>query len=640
MSVSATIRRDAALMGFTGAATAALQTILVREVFAGVSGNELVIGVMLAVWLGATAAGSVTGRRARGFGGDAALAGLVVSFAAGCTGIRAVRLLFLPGSSVPPQLLVPLLAALVAPGAALGGFVFGMQARRHPGRKVYRWEQAGTLAGCCAVSVAILFCLPNSPIAAAALVPPVLMMRNKAIRAVSLGILILFLAADRRSAAWKYPFRPDRIVYRHEGETASVVLDGQVLTYINGTLHSVSYATPAVEQAVHAPLSMHPSPRRVLLLNDAGHRKEIEKYRGTEVDCIRLDRILVDSCCPFGNLRSAEHAGPYDAVILVCGMPDNAAASRFFTRSFIGKMHELTGDSGVFSFTLPFQAEYTDKNEERIRSILLSTLLSEYRHAVILPGEGFTFIASDPGYGLPDSCPVDNDYFESIVLAGLTSGRIQEANRPPAHAEIHTATHPRLILEGLDRFLRQSGSGRLPFIVFPPVLAMLLALWVRPSVATVSVGTSGLCAGVFSVALIILYQSARGTVYAEMSLILFALSAGFTAGCSIRKFPFSDPVIGAVLGGVLFLLAGLDNPPVPFFLAGNAVAGFLVSAQFVTRGNASADRLYAADCIGGVIGMALASTVLIPLAGMRTVAAGIVAVKTVSGIVAFVRGRR
>ena len=90
-----------------GAFTAAMQTLLVREVFAVVSGNELIIGIMLAVWLAATALGSVLGGRIPASRLNHLLIGLLLFCFIGMTGIRASRLMLMPGESLAPHFLLP-----------------------------------------------------------------------------------------------------------------------------------------------------------------------------------------------------------------------------------------------------------------------------------------------------------------------------------------------------------------------------------------------------------------------------------------------------------------------------------------------------------------------------------------------------
>jgi hypothetical protein len=70
---------------------------------------------------------------------------------------------------------------------------------------------------------------------------------------------------------------------------------------------------------------------------------------------------------------------------------------------------------------------------------------------------------------------------------------------------------------------------------------------------------------------------------------------------------------------------------------GNAITGFCAAAQFVTRKTTPTPLLYAADCAGGVLGMALAATVILPLVGIPMVAGGIVLIKLLTGTVALMK---
>ncbi|MBN1306817.1 MAG: hypothetical protein JXA18_02795 [Chitinispirillaceae bacterium] len=626
--------RDVATIFAAGAVTAVAQTLLVREVFAVVSGNELVIGIMLAIWLAATAAGSAFGDRFPFTNPDRALISLMLLFIAGMTGIRAVRLLLLPGESLTPKLLLLILTACEAPVAFMGGNIFGTLARRGRGEAMYRHEQAGTLTGLLALSGAVTAFAPNYLIAAVTLLVIVPLLNGAVQRFTGGALLVLFLLSDPWTAAWKYPLPVDRITYTHEGETAQATVDGHRITYVNGSLYAATYATPAIEQAVHTPLGMHPHPHDVLIVNSTGHLFEARKYEEADVRCIRTDRLIRDTCCPRTRLEKAARWGPFDAVVLGCGMPDNAATSRFFTRTFLGRMHELVGDSGVYSFTLPFSTEYADRQDRLLRDIIVTTVVSVFRYVKILPGEGITFVASDTDYRLPASCRVANEYYDDMILAGLTQERIETANRPPQQHLLHTAAHPRILLASLERYMERFKFERWMFIAFPVLLVLLLLPALRWTMESVSIGSSGCCTGIYSVALILLYQSIFGTVYAELSLLLLFLAGGFAAGCFVRKFPLSDPAIGIVLGGSLLMLALLDAPPPPLFFLGNAAAGFLTAAQFVTRKTTPAGLLYVADNAGGVLGMALASTILIPFFGMAAIAIGIAVMKTGVGVVA------
>jgi hypothetical protein len=119
-----------------------------------------------------------------------------------------------------------------------------------------------------------------------------------------------------------------------------------------------------------------------------------------------------------------------------------------------------------------------------------------------------------------------------------------------------------------------------------------------------------------------------------MSILMVALTAGFAAGSFIRKFPFSDVVIGIYAVSSLLILINTPNIPEVLFMVLSCGMGFLAAAQFVTRKPDSWSRLYAADLAGGVIGMMLGSTVLIPYFGIEAIAIGMGIIKVSSAITA------
>jgi hypothetical protein len=174
---------------------------------------------------------------------------------------------------------------------------------------------------------------------------------------------------------------------------------------------------------------------------------------------------------------------------------------------------------------------------------------------------------------------------------------------------------------------------------FPPAAAgaalaacFIIAAVVLPRTrAALSVSTSGFAAGVYSVALLLIFQFSHGTLYSRVAVLMVALTAGFAAGGLVRRFAFSDFIIGLYASSTLIILVLLPFQPLALFCLFHAGMGFLAGAQFVTRRGTSWGGLYAADLAGGVFGMALCSTLLVPYFGVTTVAAGLGLLKILSG---------
>jgi hypothetical protein len=151
-----------------GFSSAAVQILLIREYLSIFSGNELVIGVIFALWMIFAALGSLAGSR-MDLPDQKILNGIyIASVLLGILGIRAVRLLFDPGEVIAPWI-IPLIVVLTQSDAAFfGGLVYGRISRIRIGDGLYRLENAGALAGLIFVSFGIYCTGPMDCLSAAA----------------------------------------------------------------------------------------------------------------------------------------------------------------------------------------------------------------------------------------------------------------------------------------------------------------------------------------------------------------------------------------------------------------------------------------------------------------------------------------
>jgi spermidine synthase len=642
--------RPLLFMSAAGLAAAAAQVIFLREYLSIFSGSELVIGVIFAFWLLAAAAGSHIGS-VSAIGNWRPLSFLYIfSVVLGIVLLRASRLLFLPGVVVPPWAVTLIVLLTQSAAAFFGGCVFGRLARQGNGGRLYSAENAGAAAGLILVSVCVLLYCPNGGALAAALalfaVAAFMPHQDRQSKsafvktafvyyAAAALLLACFLAIDPVSVRWKYAPQVDKVVNGRSGEIA-LAQSGKGNIFLNGTLYRAAMSLPSVEQAVHLPAAVHAGPlRRALVVGNTGQVRELTKYPGLSVVCCETEPVLAAGGCVCSAAEElAPEAGrPFDLVLLGCGMPSNVAESRFYTISFFRKMRALTDRAGVFSFTLPLSGNYLSRGERRLKDIMQTTLAGAFRHVLIVPGEGYTFIASDKPLALPAAPLVATDYLEAYTMASLTPERLAQANAAGGPAPVNTINRPFCLLAAEQQWLGLFG--------FPPAAAaaalaacFVLALIISPRTrAALSVGTSGFAAGVYSVALLLMYQFSHGTLYSQVAVLMVALTAGFAAGSFVRRFPFSDFLIGIYAALALTLLVVFPFPPLALFCVLHAGMGLLAGAQFVTRkGAASWGGLYAADLAGGVFGMALCSTLLVPYFGVTAVALGLGVLKCACGL--------
>ena len=389
----------------TGLTAAAVQIVFLREYLSIFSGNELVIGVILALWLLATAAGSYAGNRFEVRNQKFFSFLYVVSIILGLLLLRASRFLFQPGEVIPPWYILLIVLLTQSDAAFFGGFTFGRLARQGNGQRVYLMENAGAAAGLLSLSLCIIIHGSNGTIIAVALAffAVVAFWPHKELLAdrtssflyyVGSGLLLItFLVIDPVSVHWKYAQNIDKIVNGHEGEIA---LSREGAIFLNNTLYRAGMALPSIEQAVHLPAAMHTGPlRRALVIGNAGHVLQLRKYVNLSVECLETEPFFATGGCSCGAVETMNEDRSFDLVLLGSGMPATGAAGRFYTNTFFKKTRRLTGGSGVFSFTLPLSENFLSPQEQRIKDLLQVTLAAVFRHVLVVPGEGYTFIASD-----------------------------------------------------------------------------------------------------------------------------------------------------------------------------------------------------------------------------------------------------
>ncbi|MBN1129485.1 MAG: hypothetical protein JXA71_10890 [Chitinispirillaceae bacterium] len=443
------------------------------------------------------------------------------------------------------------------------------------------------------------------------------------------AISVLFIT-EPFSIQWKYNRQVEYVKSGYEGEIAGSGGEDTALILLNNSLYRAKIPSSAIEQSVHLPAAMHGNTvRRVLVLGNTGQVRELEKYPGVYLECFETEPLLSDEICRYGVAEDLQGSTQFDIVLLSSGLPGTAQSCRFFTREFYRKVRVLTGESGIFSFTLPFSENFLSPDEQRLKDLFHTTLRTVFRHVFVFPGTGYTFVASDREIRWPVKLSVETGYLEPYTLASMTKKRLADANTRMDSTTINSLEKPVALYITQKQWLGLFGTPILYGGIFIGLIALIALLASPKTVSAFSVGTTGFVTGIYSVSLLIIYQFCHGILYAKLAVLMIGLVAGFVIGSMVRKFPYSDGVIGIYACMTLMILTMLPNPSTELFFILHAGVGFLSAAQFVSRKGTSWSGLYAADLAGGVIGMAICSTVLVPHIGIFAAAIGIGALKII-----------
>jgi hypothetical protein len=616
------------LMCCTSLTGVTVQTVFLREYLAIFSGNEFIIGMTWALWMLATAFGTFMGTRVP-FYRNLFPSLYIISILAGLLLIRAFPLLFTPGQMLPPWSSIICIVLTQSDTAFFCGLVFSALAQSTRTAPLYMWENMGSLIGLGITSLLLIFNAQHIYILCLVLlIFSVAVLNHKPFFLVlALILLTAILFVNSVSISWKYASSYTSIQNGISGEIAKTGQGDSLCWMLNNRIYKSTTTLPLVEQSVHLPIAMSISPvRSVLLIENTGQLKELQRYPALTVDCVETEPFFREKGYHYLSWPPID-TSHYDLVLCGASIPITAADIRYFTDEFFRKVHMLTGSYGCFSFTLQLSENYLTPEESSIKDNIQTTLKRSFRTVKIIPGYGYTFIASDNPLIWPVTPHVATHYLEPYTLQSLTSERIIQAQQQKDTVSFSTRNKPSLLLFSQKQWFSLTGASIPILFIFSILLILAGISFIQKDFNGISVATSGFIAGVYSVALMFMYQCTYGTLYSNLALLMIALMAGFVLGSRCLHFRYSDLVIGFYSSNSLILIMLIPHPPLLVFLLLNFGIGTLVAAQFVTRTNSNADKLFASDLAGGVCGTLLCSSIIIPTIGIINLAIGLLAVK-------------
>lgn len=431
------------IMGFSAMIS---QIVLIRELMIFFTGNELVVGQILAIWLLWTALGSgVFGRITESVSRPIrVLATTFISMAF----LLPLTFIFITlskplfsisaGEIFSPlyTFLIPLIA--LAPIGLSTGFLYtlgckilsqsGELSEKVPGR-VYFWEGIGAgIAGFLAsiflfrffenYQVVIFLMIVNL---LTALQLSVMLEKNRfrltiyflAIFGVTAIFCFFHIQKSIRQVTWgKLALQESKTTIY--GNLAVATRDETVSFYENGGLLFSHPDLMSAEETVHFALLEHPQPKQVLLIGgDAiGCLSQILFHPSIEqVDFLLLDPELISLTLKYipeaqqvienkkiqvhyldGRLFLKKTKKSYDLILVNLGAPQTTRVNRFFTREFYQLASQKLNADGIISFSLPSSDNVISDEQAEFLSCLYFTMKQIFPDIALLPGYSIHFL--------------------------------------------------------------------------------------------------------------------------------------------------------------------------------------------------------------------------------------------------------
>ena len=569
-----------AAIGALGVSAVMTQLALMRELLSAFSGNELVLGLVLGLWLALTGLGTWLGRgtiRLRDSVPRLLVALLTIALLplAQVILVRVLRdRVFLRGADVglvatALSSFVLLLPYCVASGylLMLGCAILGAGGDARGAGRVYVADAVGSVAGGLAFSFVLIqvfdhFALLVFP-ALLNLLFVVFMARAFKKRlamgigaACLVGLLGLVLRWDLDALSTAAQFPDESVVFRANSPYGRLVVTqtaGQLNVFENGLPVLATQHPERAEETVHYALAQRPDAAKVLLVSGgaSGTAREVLKYPVNEVIYVELDPLILRVAHHFlpeslndtrirtvntdGRRFIQQTAERFDVVILDLPDPSTAQLNRFFTAEFFAEARRVLTPDGVLGFGLGRYENYVSPELAAVLGLANRTLRSAFAHTLLLPGGRVFFLASDAPL-FPDiaerldACGIPRQVVTRHYLdAMLAPDRLADMRRAVAGGGgVNRDFSPTLYYQHLRHWLSQFHFRLGP--LHWGLLAVLLVCLLRLRATSLAIFASGFGASALQVVLLLAHQVLFGSLYQQVGLIVTVFMLGLALG--------------------------------------------------------------------------------------------------------------
>jgi spermidine synthase len=579
-AISGSIDKQALLaIGGLGLTAIITQTIMLREFLSIFSGNELVIGIVLASWMILTGTGSFLGRFvSRWPHRTAALLSLFFLLAlfplATVFFMDYFRNVFFPvGTMIGIMESLYCSFFLLIPFCICSGILFTLFAQAASEQShsnwiagVYSLEALGSTIGGLLFNLVIIYFLTTYQalilLAALNLSICLLLSLKYGVKMMSYllilatgTILLIGYYANLDAVSKQRLFPNQEVLFFKDTPYGNLVVTeqgDQKNFYENSVLLFSTNDVTSNEEAVHYAMIQHPQPRRVLIISGgiSGTLQEILKYGVDTVDYAEINPWLIEVGKRYtasltshqihvhsedGRKFIRETANHYDVALINVPDPGTAQINRYYTVEFLSQLKKKLAPGAVICLSLLPSVDYLGPEARQVSSVLFNTLKTSFRNVLIVPGSKNYFLASDQPLDINISARIKarglntvyvNSYYVDDESLRQRSEEITKSLLPqaPVNRDFTPIAYYRQLLYWLSAFQFS------PWIL-GGIVVLILGI-VLAKVNTISLGmfTGGFAATSMEVLILVSFQVIYGYVYQATGLIITIFMAGLAVG--------------------------------------------------------------------------------------------------------------
>jgi predicted membrane-bound spermidine synthase len=358
----------------------------------------------------------------------------------------------------------------------------------------------------------------------------------------------------------------------------------------------------------------------------------------------------------------------FSAVFIDTGTPETLLSARLYTREFFRRLQGMVEENGIVVLAVPSLESRLSPALLSLHASILATLRAEFGNAIAVRGEyaGDIIIAGrdiaasefEPGRlaGVLEGRGITAKWINRHSLSTILDPRNQETlerQLDKAGGTLNTRENPVLILFSLQ-YREELSGGRLALsflrgfsfweaaaglLVLALALIAMDRLFRRDVVMPGCAAAAGFSGMIAELSLLGVFQLVVGSLYAGMAGLIGIFMAGMAVGSAaapalagrMRKRKDDGLLAAALCVGLGCAVAVASIAPVlmassravflSFLFLAMAISGFCsgsgVSLLLWRRQamGAAGETIYGADLLGGAIGGACASIILLPVLG-------------------------
>lgn len=566
-----------------GASSMLTQLVMLREFLSIFHGNELVMGITLAIWLILTASGALLFRIIP-FSPFKFYTGYILQVFLSLIPVASLLFLryarstwFYSGASVDLTDIVLLSTLSIMPYCLISGYLFPAIAdilcqstQNNAIPKAYYLDTFGAVLAGAVFSFVLIYYLSHIQILCiAGLVITLISIEYSKFYKLKSQLYIVSLITTV-FLLWMIHINPDKISKQHFYKNQNILFsketpygnititktNEQINFFENGSLLFTSNNTIENEETVHYTMIQHHNPKKILLIGGgvSGVLLEIRKYPIEKIDYVEINPKIIETGQFFtsnipncNKIQIIEEDAKsyikntnkkYDVAIIHLSAPHNLSSNRYYTYEFFKLLKTKLNTNGIASIALQGNTNYLSAANTYLFGSIYHAIRKNFIQINIFTGFNNYFVMSDNTLTFDITSKTINKKIENkYVNEYYTDKRLLENKHSQIvelikyfriyNSDMHPVSAYFQLTQWLSKFKIRENTITIFIIV---IILGILAVLILSNINKSSIFASGFSSLSLEIIYLLIFQTIYGYIYNMLGIIITIYMFGIGLG--------------------------------------------------------------------------------------------------------------